>query len=163
MPAAAPKSRIVKLWSGKVHVALPRLATNPVRISPRIYRVTPKTSGRTRKYVIFVMSEALRGTEKRLSDAALRNYSAKTLTDLGYQVISVTRVGSTYIFNFRGISDAGVLPWQKVGPGVVRGMAKFVRKSNELAGSVLLCDPAQWNDPETGQFRRIVSTTRVLQ
>jgi hypothetical protein len=53
------------------------------------------------------------------------------------------------------------LPWQKVGPGLARGKAKFVRVGDELMGSVLLCDPSQWKDGTTQSFIRIIGGTTI--
>ncbi len=77
----------------------------------------------------------------------------------GYQIDSLTNRGVTYSVQFHAYTDT---PWQKVGTSSTRGIAKFIRtKDNLLIGSMLVCDPTQWDDPAITQFKRAVSGAQV--
>ena len=96
-----------------------------------------------------------------LSNKLLNESVKKTLQGLGLQVIGMVNSRNTFVVDFRAPMDPGVLPWQKVGPGVARGTAKFVRTGGELSGAVLLCDPSQWKDETTQIFRNVIGGMRV--
>jgi hypothetical protein len=77
----------------------------------------------------------------------------------GYQIDLLTNRGTTYSVQFHAYTDT---PWQRVGTTPTRGIAKFIRTTdNLLIGSILLCDPTQWSDPAIAPFKRAVSGAQV--
>lgn len=160
-----PKSRKVELWNGSVQLWLPKLAEDPELIGPKAYSIRPPADRPDLKYVIFVMREPLRADENKLSNQDLKDTLKVILQGVGYQEIEITHSDelNTFWADFRAVMESGVLPWQKVGPGIARGKAKFVRTGTELIGSVLLCDPSQWNEGTTQSFKQVVGGTSVTQ
>lgn len=163
IPAALPKSRFVHLLDGKVRLTLPRLAADPVNLSDKLAVIAPQSDRPDLKYIIYATRETLRPDLNGMPNKLLNESVKKTLQGLGFQVIGMVNSRNTFIVDFRAPIDSGVLPWQKVGPGVARGTAKFVRTGNELSGSILLCDPSQWKDPTTQTFRNVVGGTTVAK
>jgi len=156
-----PKSRIVWPLDGRVRLALPRLAADPVALSDNLAVIQPQPDRPDLKYIIYVTRETLRPDLSVLSNKLLNESVKKTLQGLGLQVIGMVNSRNTFVVDFRAPMDSGVLPWQKVGPGVARGTAKFVRTGDELSGAVLLCDPSQWKDETTQIFRNAIGGMRV--
>lgn len=157
-----PKSRIERLFeTNKVRLVLPRLAGDPELFdgnNPNLYWIRPQPDRPDLKYVIFVARETLKNDEKLLSNKQLNESVKKSLQSLGYQIIKMVNTGNTFVVDFRGVTE---VPWQPLGPGVVRGTAKFVRTGNDLSGSILLCDPPQWKDKTTQSFRNVIGGTTV--
>ena len=146
-----------RLWDGLVSVDLPRTAAAPQRASRRSFSVQPKTS--KYRFIIFVTREPLLRDEVKKTNAQLVSWVKKTLEAQGYQVISITNKGNDFEANFRVFTK---VPWQKVGTMYTRGSAKFTRsKTNELVGSILLCDPKQWQNSATQSFKDAVASTKV--
>lgn len=162
-PAPLPKSRFVHILDGKVRLTLPRLAADPVNLTDKLAVITPQPDRPGLKYIVYVARETLRPDLNGLSNKLLNESVKKTLQGLGFQVVGMVNSRNTFIVDFRAPTDSGVLPWQKVGPGVARGRAKFVRTGNELSGAILLCDPSQWKDPITQTFRNVVGGTIVAK
>lgn len=159
--SALPKSRFVRLFDGKVRLTLPRLAADPAALSDNLAVIQPQPDHPELKYIIYVTRETLRPDLNILSNKVLNESVKKTLQGLGLQVIGMVNSRNTFIVDFRAPMDSGVLPWQKVGPGVARGTAKFVRTGSELSGALLLCDPSQWKDETTQIFRNVIGGTTV--
>lgn len=155
-------SRVVDVWDGKVRLSLPSLAENPQPISQNIFSISPSANRPELKYVIFVVREPLRAGEVALSNESLKKEVGGMLEAAGYEVIGITNFDNTFLADFRAVIAPGTLPWQKVGPGMARGKAKFVRTSEELVGSVLLCDPSQWKNKTTQLFINVVEDTSVV-
>ena len=164
-PQNLPKSRIAELWDGKLSLALPLLAQDPVKVDAdgKLFSVRPPEDRTDLKYIVYVAREPLRADEESLSGNELNESVKKMLVGLGYEIISSTYSDllDTFLVDFRAVMEPGTLPWQQVGPGIVRGKAKFFRVGDELMGSVLLCDPSQWKDGTTQSFIRIIGGTTV--
>jgi hypothetical protein len=159
--SALPKSRFVRLFDGKVRLTLPRLAADPVALSDKLAVIQPQLDRPDLKYIIYVTRETLRPDVTGLSNKLLNESVKKTLQGIGLQVIGMVNSRNTFVVDFRAPMDSGVLPWQKVGPGMARGTAKFVRTGSELSGALLLCDPSQWGDETTQIFRKVIGGTVV--
>ena len=146
-----------RLWDGLVSVDLPRTAAAPQRASRRTFSVQPKAS--KYRFIIFVTREPLLRDEVTRTNAQLLSSVKKILEAQGYQIISLTNKGNDFEANFRVFTK---VPWQKVGTMYTRGSAKFTRsKTNELVGSILLCDPKQWQNRATQSFKDAVASTKV--
>ena len=157
--ALATSRSALKLFSNKVTIALPKTAGTLKKINSKTYQVQPTSS--ERKFVIYVTREALRKDELRKTNKQLASSIKMLLEAQGYEVIRLKNAGDTFSADFRTYSN---VPWQKVGTSPARGTAKFTRtRSQELIGTILLCDPRQWSDSETKQFKRVVATTKVLK
>jgi len=163
--AGSQGPRDVVVWNGAVRLSLPVLAEDPVQIgdAENAFSVRPSTNRPDLKYVIFVIREPLRADEKILSGEALKTKVEELLQTAGYEVIGITHAEDAFVADFRAVMEPGVLPWQKVGPGIARGKAKFVRTADQWVGSVLLCDPSQWKDKATQSFIKIVEGTSVMR
>lgn len=111
--------------------------------------------------MIYVTREALRKDEIGKTNKQLAS-SIKTLLEAqGYEVIRLKNDGDTFTADFRTYAS---VPWQKVGTSFARGSARFTRtRSNELIGTILLCDPRQWTDSATREFKQVVTTTKVVK
>ena len=156
-----PKSRIVRVLDGKVRLTLPQLAANPEVLSDRVAVIQPQSDRPDLKYIIYAIREDLRPDLSALSNKSLNQSIRTTLQGLGLQIVGMVNSRNTFVVDFRAPMDAGILPWQKVGPGLARGTAKFVRTGSEISGAVLLCDPSQWNDETTQIFRNVIGGTKV--
>lgn len=111
------------------------------------------------RFIIFVTREPVLKDEVKKTNAQLVSSAKKLLEAQGYQVISITNKGDVFQADFRTYTK---VPWQKVGTMYTRGSAKFTRtKSNELVGSVLLCDPKQWQNRATQAFKNAIASTKV--
>ncbi|MEY4668729.1 MAG: hypothetical protein RL518_1428 [Pseudomonadota bacterium] len=138
-------------------LAVPTTAQKPKKISSLMYSIQPRAT--TQKFVIFVTKEPLRKDERTKSNKDLGTSIKQLLEAQGYEVTSLKNKGTTYTALFRAYTN---VPWQKVGTTATRGTAKFVRtSSNELVGSMLLCDPNQWSDPGIALYKKAVSSAKV--
>ena len=147
------------LFGGKITVSLPRSAGAPKKVNGKTFQVQPTSSDK--KFVIYVTREPLSKDETRKGNKQLSASIKSLLEAQGYEVIRLTNNGSTFNADFRSYANA---PWQKVGTTAVRGSAKFIRTtSDELFGTILLCDPAQWTDSATKEFKQVVSSTTVTR
>jgi len=148
-----------KLFAGKITLQLPREASAPKKINSKAYQVEPKSS--ERRFVIYVTREQLRKDEVGRSNRQLASSIRATLEAQGYQVIKLTTKGEVFTADFTTYTD---VPWQKVGTSAARGVAKFTRtRAHELIGTILLCDPRQWADSATKEFKRVVTSASVAR
>lgn len=157
-PAAAQSvGTTVALFNNQASFTLPATAAAPRRVNARLYQVRPQSTDS--RFVMLVAREALLPGERAKTTAALIPYYRKILAAAGYQIISVKAVGNTVEADFRAYAK---VPWQKVGTAFVRGRAKFTRTAaQELVGSVLLCDPAQWTQQSLTPFKQTVANLAV--
>lgn len=148
-----------ELFSGKVTLQLPITAGVPKKINSKAYQVRPKASDR--RFVIYVTREALLKDEVSKTNKQLVPFIRSMLEAQGYEVIKVSGSGDLFTADFRTYTD---VPWQRVGTSAVRGMARFTRtRSKELIGTILLCDPRQWTDSSTSDFKKVVTGARVAK
>lgn len=156
---ARPTTSARQLFSGKVTLQLPATAGAPKKINSKAYQVSPKSSDR--KFVIYVTREALLKDEVSKSNKQLSSSIRAMLEAQGYEVLKLSGSGDVFTADFRTYTD---VPWQRVGTSAVRGMARFTRtRSKELIGTILMCDPRQWTDSSTGDFKRVVTGARVAK
>lgn len=147
----------IALFNNQASFTLPATAAAPRRVNAKLYQVRPQNADS--RFVMLVAREALLPGERAKTTAALIPYYRKILAAAGYQIISVKAVGNTVEADFRAYAK---VPWQKVGTAFVRGRAKFTRTATqELVGSVLLCDPAQWTQQSLVPFKQTVANLAV--
>jgi hypothetical protein len=158
IPSEANRSTTTsKLFSGRVQLSLPKSANKPEKLSSSRYSIRPKAADK--KFVIFVIQEPLRKDEVKKSNKELGKSIKDLLAAEGYEVTALTNQGSTYTVKLRAYTN---VPWQKVGTTATRGTGTFQRtQDNQLIGSILLCDPNQWNDPSIGDFKKAVSSAKI--
>ena len=146
-----------KLFSGRVQLSLPKSANKPQKLSASRYSIRPKSADK--KFVIFVIQEPLRKDEIKKSNKELGSAIKNLLSAQGYEVTSLTNKGDTYTVKLQAYTN---VPWQQVGTTATRGTGTFQRtQDNQLIGSILLCEPNQWNDPAIGDFKKAVSTAKI--
>lgn len=154
---AKKTSTTSKLFSGRVQITVPKAANKPQKKSSTTYWIQPKSP--SKKFVIVVTKEPLRKDELKKSNKELGDSIKNLLEAQGYEITSLKNQGTTYTAQFQAYTN---VPWQLVGTTATRGTAKFVKtQDNQLVGSLLLCDPNQWNDPDIAQFKKAVSGAKV--
>ncbi len=147
------------LFAGKVTLKLPTTAGSPKRINSKAYRVQPKSS--ERRFVIYVTRESLQKDEVAKSSRQLVSSIRSTLEAQGYKVSKLSNSGDVFTADFTTYTD---VPWQQVGTSPARGLARFTRtRNNELIGTILLCDPRQWSDSTTKDFKKVVTGARIAR
>jgi hypothetical protein len=147
----------VVVFDNLASFTLPATAAAPRRLNAKLYQVRPQSADS--RFVMLVAREALLPGERARTTAALVPYYRKILAAAGYQILSLKAVNNTVEADFRTYAK---VPWQKVGTALVRGRAKFTRTApQELVGSVLLCDPAQWTQQSLTPFKQTVANLAV--
>lgn len=156
-PLATANGTQFAVFNNLATIPLPATAGNPRRLNIRLYQIRPVAP--QDKFVIFVAREALLADERRKTNAALVVQYRKILAAEGYQILALRTVGDVIEADFRTYAK---VPWQKVGKSFVRGRARFTRTpTNELVGSILLCDPTQWTSGSLAPFKQSVATMAI--
>jgi|GEM_PF-6957569 len=157
--ATTRSNRSYEFFAGRTKLVLPTGASAPKRINKNTFLIQPKDP--SKKFAIFISREPLQRDEIKISKSQLGNSIRRLLESQGYSFNLFSSRGRDFRSDF---STFAVLPWQPVGTTPARGLAKFIRTAdNYLIGSVLMCEPKQWLDPEIAKYKRLVSRLSVSQ
>jgi hypothetical protein len=157
--AASGSTKTYSLFKGRAKVRLPKTANAPKNIGSSTFLVQPTDT--TKKFAVYISSEPLRKDEVKMSRKQLGNSLKSLLEAQGYTIISFTSRGADYRVEFTTLAN---LPWQTVGTTPARGTAKFTRTADKkLIGTILMCEPSQWDDAEIGIYKQAVAKTKVSQ
>jgi len=144
---------------GRVVMFVPKTAKKPQKLYTNLFRVSPTDT--TKKCMLLISRDGLGSDETKLKNKALGASIKLRLEGDGFTVSSFKTQGQSHTAYLTGFAEA---PWQKVGTAAVRGVGKFTRTADkQLIGSVLLCDPAAWDDTANKGYKTAVLKAVVTQ
>jgi len=157
--AQTKNTKTLKVFSGRAVLTVPK-TTKPLRkLYSNIYLAQPTNA--KNKFALYVSRDPLGSDERTLSSKALGVQIKRLLEGQGYKVSRLKSQGLDFTADFTGFVQ---VPWQKIGNAPVRGTAKFTRTADkQLIGSILLCDPRQWQLAPVKAYKASVLSTKVSQ
>jgi len=157
--AQSKSTKKLSLFKGRAVLSVPKTANKPQKLYTNLYRVSPTDT--TKKCMLLISRDGLGSDETKLKNKALGASIKLRLEGDGFTVSSFKTQGQSHTAYLTGFAEA---PWQKVGAAAVRGVGKFTRTADkQLIGSVLLCDPAAWDDTANSGYKTAVLKTVVTQ
>lgn len=157
--AQTKNTKTLKVFSGRAVLTVPK-TTKPLRkLYSNVYLAQPTNA--KNKFALYVSRDPLGSDERTLSSKALGAQIKRLLEGQGYKVSKLKTQGLDFTADFTGFVQ---VPWQKIGNAPVRGTARFTRTADkQLIGSILLCDPPQWQLAAVKAYKASVAKTKVSQ
>lgn len=157
--AQSKSTKKLSVFKGRAVLYIPKTANKPQKLYTNLFRVSPTDT--TKKCMLLISRDGLGSDETKLKNKALGASIKLRLEGDGFTVSSFKTQGQSHTAYLTGFAEA---PWQKVGTAAVRGVGKFTRTADkQLIGSVLLCDPAAWDDTANSGYKTAVLKTVVTQ
>lgn len=157
--AQSKTTKKLSLFKGRAVLFVPKTANKPQKLYTNLFRVSPTDT--TKKCMLLISRDGLGSDETKLKNKALGASIKLRLEGDGFTVSSFKTQGQSHTAYLTGFAEA---PWQKVGAAAVRGVGKFTRTADkQLIGSVLLCDPAAWDDTANKGYKTAVLKAVVTQ
>lgn len=157
--AQSTLTKKLSVFKGRAVLYIPKTANKPQKLYTNLFRVSPTDT--TKKCMLLISRDGLGSDETKLKNKALGASIKLRLEGDGFTVSSFKTQGKSHTAYLTGFAEA---PWQKVGAAAVRGVGKFTRTADkQLIGSVLLCDPAAWDDTANKGYKTAVLKAVVTQ